>query len=557
MTPQTPQALWIAFLGGATGALLLSAGWSRLLSKSEAEEEEVASPDGEGVSGIGKSHPAMKKYPGCTYLDYNATTPIFPEVSRVMQPFVLQCFGNPSSSHVFSVPCKEAVKTARKHVQSLVRAPRVEEIFFTSCGTESDNRAIDIALSAYREAVTDSFLKKASPPHVITCAIEHPAVLVYVKQLEKRGDIELSILPVDEEGSIDPGDIVKAFRKNTALVTIMHSNNEVGTIQPIQEIANAIKSYNAESAVVGKRPPVLFHSDAAQSIGKVTVDVSVLGVDMLTIVGHKFGAPKGIAALYARTDTCHGAMARAPLLVGGGQEMGLRGGTENVLLIAAIGEAARLARVDAVDNLFHMLQLKKRLIEALQSSLDSMGQGFLRFNGPERSSDAKEIASDIALLEMILRPSSSSSGGQSKGGARVEDWMKENEGCKYEDGEDDAAHGPSSGTGSTSGTPGAFSAMSSTLVEQLPNTVSVSFRGVLTRRLMPLLLETVACSAGSACHSEAASGDVLSPVLAAMRVPENYGRGTLRLSFGRHTTTGDIDEAVKHIAAGVRKLATS
>ena len=125
--------------------------------------------------------------------------------------------------------------------------------------------------------------------------------------------------------------------------------------------------------------------------------------------------------------------------------------------------------------------------------------------------------------------------------------MKENESCKYEDGEDEASHG----TGSS---PAAFAAMSSTLVEQLPNTVSVPFKGVLTRHLMPLLLEKVACSAGSACHSEAANGDVLSPVLAAMRVPEHYGRGTLRLSFGRHTTEEDIDTAAMHIAAGVRKL---
>ena len=204
-------------------------------------------------------------------------------------------------------------------------------------------------------------------------------MLVYVKQLEKRGDIELSILPVDEEGSIDPEDIVKAFRKNTALVTIMHSNNEVGTIQPIQEIANAIKSYNAESAVVGRGPcavPLRCRPEYRQGDGGCVC----AGVDMLTIVGHKFGARRALR-LYARTDTCHGAMARAPLLIGGGQEMGLRAGTENVLLIAAIGEAARLARVDAVDNLFHMLQLKKRLIEALQSSLDSMGRASFASTG--------------------------------------------------------------------------------------------------------------------------------------------------------------------------------
>ena len=184
--------------------------------------------------------------------------------------------------------------------------------------------------------------------------------------------------------------------------------------------------------------------------------------------------------------------------------MGHRGGTENVLLIAGLGEAARLARVDAVDNLLHMLQMKRLLILALSKGVEDLGADFIRFNGPERSNDAKEIASDIAILEMILRPRANCTWKESGGGGGahvVDDWMKENEDCKYEDGEEDDV------SNSDRSKPGAFSAMSSTLVEQLPNTVSVSFKGELTRLIMPLLHQKVACSAGSASSSARSDGN--------------------------------------------------
>ena len=196
----------------------------------------------ESSSSPGSAHPAMAKYGGCVYLDYNATTPIWPEVSSAMRPFTLQCFGNPSSSHVFSAPCKEAVKVARRHVQHLVNASSPEAILFTSCGTESDNRAIDIALHAYHAQKPRK--GDTHPPHVVTCAVEHPAILMYLKMLESQERLTLTTLPVDEEGFVLPEDVQSALTKNTALVTIMHSNNEVGTIQPIQAISNVIKQYN-------------------------------------------------------------------------------------------------------------------------------------------------------------------------------------------------------------------------------------------------------------------------------------------------------------------------
>ena len=518
--------------------------------------------DSSEAHSLGTMHPSMKlsKYGGCIYLDYNATTPIFPEVSKVMEPFTLECFGNPSSSHVFSAPCKEAVKVARRHVQRLVNAVSPDDIIFTSCGTESDNRAIDIALHAYR---VNQKNEGNDIPHVVTCSIEHPAVLNYLKMLENQEKIAVTILPVDEEGTVLPDEVQGALTKNTALVTIMHSNNEVGTIQPIQAIANVIKQFNLREKAPGAEGNlVLFHSDAAQSLGKVTVDVEVLGVDLLTIVGHKFGAPKGIAALCIanRSRYLITGLDGAPLLVGGGQEYGTRGGTENVLLIAALGEAARIARVEAVATLFHLLRLKRRLIASLkagcvQAGLGGTNERFLRFNGPERSSDDVEITSDLSLLEMILKEPTNNprvgkydtSEGELRAVATTEDWMKYEESCKYEDGEDDEDLDAIK-------RPKVFSAMSGTLVEQLPNTVSVSFKNVRTQHLMPLLLSKVACSAGSACHSEAASGDVLSPVLAAMRVPAEYGRGTLRLSFGRHTTEEEIDTAASHIVGCVKLL---
>lgn len=450
---------------------------------------------GASSSGVGRELPCMSHshYEGCIYMDYNATTPVFPEVAAVMEPFTRSCFGNPSSPHVFAAPCREAIRVARQHVAALINCSDEGCIIFTSCGTESDNMAINVAL---RRRLSGNAPSQQGPPNVVSCATEHPAVLVYLETLAARGEISLTVLPVDDQGFVSPAAVSAALQPNTALCTIMHSNNETGTIQPLREIGRAVAKYNA--ATPGAN--VLLHSDAAQSLGKgVLIDVEAMGVHMLTVVGHKFGAPKGVAALYVQAG-----LHADPMLVGGGQERGRRAGTENVLLIAALGEASRLARAEAGPMLLHLLSLKRRLISKLQAGL-GQGKAKLRFNGPRRSVDPAEIDSDLGLLRVILR-----------GGG------------------------------------GASSPASTSLVlEQLPNTVSVSFQGVRVHQLMPLLVRRVACSAGSACHADSTQA---SPVLRAMHVPDDFALGTLRLSFGRHTSEREIDDAASRVISAVKSL---
>lgn len=254
------------------------------------------------------------KYNGAVYFDYNASTPVFPEVTLAMIPYITTCFGNPSSPHVFAKPCREAIDNARNLVAQLVGATS-DTIYFTSCGTECDNRAIDIALHHFHRLNGDTIIA-----NVITCSIEHPAILLYLKQLEERKAITITMVDVDSEGVVNPGQIESALQTNTALVTIMHSNNEVGSMQPIRDISKRIETYNAAN-----KTQVLFHTDGAQSIGKVPVDVIALNVDFFSIVGHKYGAPKGVAALYIRNNVqC------CPMLVGGGQERGLRSGKQHL-----------------------------------------------------------------------------------------------------------------------------------------------------------------------------------------------------------------------------------
>lgn len=459
------------------------------------------------LGNLGTAHPSAALY-SAVYLDYNATTPIWPEVKSVMEPYTLHCFGNPSSPHVFAAPCREAVAKARHLVAELINATSDDTIVFTGCGTESDNMAIRLALQQQHSP------SKTMLPHVVTCAVEHPAVLLYLKDLEKSGEAEVTVLPVDAQGFVSPVDVQRALQPNTCLVTIMHSNNEVGTVQPIKEIARVVRAFNSSNASSSSSSSsfrrVLLHTDAAQSLGKLAVDVEVLGVDMLTIVGHKFGAPKGVAALYVRDSPLAGARSSSPLLIGGGQERGRRSGTENVLLIAALGEASRIAKEEGSQTLLRMLTLKQRIIKQLLAALAKVGvdQAAVRFNGPRRSVDVAEIATDLALLRVMLAGFGGAAAGDAHPPVRLD-------------------------------------------LDQLPNTLSVSFRSVLAHALMPLLADKVACSAGSACHSEQTT---VSPVLRAMHVPEDFALGTLRLSWGRHTTEAEIDIAAKHIAQAVASL---
>ena len=250
------------------------------------------------------------------YLDYNATTPVAPEVADAMRPWIEEQFGNPSSSHIYGQRARQAVAQARESLAALIGA-QAEEIVFTGSATEANNLAL---LGVVRAM-------PAGRRHLIVSAVEHPAVMQPALHLRDEG-WDLSVLPVDGFGCIVLADLRAALRPDTALVSVMHANNEVGTIQPLAEVA-ALARANA----------TLVHTDAAQSAGKVELDVAALGVDLLTLAGHKFYAPKGIGALYVRRGT-----SIKPIFFGADQEHGLRPGTENVAQIVGLGEAARLAR---------------------------------------------------------------------------------------------------------------------------------------------------------------------------------------------------------------------
>ncbi len=267
------------------------------------------------------------------YLDYNATTPHDPEVIEAMRPYLEEHFGNPSSSHWYGRKAREAVEKARSQVAALLNcAPG--EIVFTSGGTESNNYAIrGIALA-----------RRSQGRHIITSQVEHPAVTNVCERLQREG-FEITFLPVDEHGLVSVAALEKAIRPDTILITLMHANNEVGTIQPVAEAARLAKSRD-----------IVFHTDAAQSAGKIPTDVNALGVDLLSIAGHKLYAPEGVGALYVRTG-----LVLDRLMDGAGQEGARRPGTENVLEVVGLGKACEIALRDLVTNRAQMQRTRNRL----------------------------------------------------------------------------------------------------------------------------------------------------------------------------------------------------
>jgi cysteine desulfurase len=266
------------------------------------------------------------------YLDYNATTPTDPRVAEAMQPYLTSFYGNPSSSHRAGREARDSVDRARSQVASCLGC-RPDEIVFTSGGSESNNMAIRGVVAA------------RGGGHVITSAVEHPAVLEVVLALEMEGRISLSVVGVDGRGRVDPDEIAAAIRPDTVLITIMLANNEVGTVQPVREVATVCRERG-----------VACHTDAAQAVGKVPVDVDELGVDLLTVAGHKLYAPKGIGALFVRRGTLI-----EPLIRGAGHEMGLRAGTENILEEVGLGVACELVRDGLADELPRLHALRHRL----------------------------------------------------------------------------------------------------------------------------------------------------------------------------------------------------
>jgi cysteine desulfurase len=370
------------------------------------------------------------------YLDYNATTPIDKEVADAMLPYLYGYYGNPSSSHELGVSAKKAIELARCQVASLLNAS-TEEVIFTSCGSESNNTVL--------KGVAHTYKNKGN--HIITSQIEHPAILNPCKYLEGLG-YEVSYVSVDKYGMVNPVDIEELITNKTILITIMHSNNETGTIQPIKEISRIARKHN-----------VLFHTDASQSIGKVPIDVKSLGVDFLTIAGHKLYAAKGIGALFIREG-----IIIEPLIHGAGHENGRRAGTENITLEVGLGKACELA-VEALGN--HEM---KAMTEYFFSRLKECFGNKVHLNGHEQ--------------------------------------------------------------------------------KRLPNTLNVSFIGYNGHEVLEGLND-VAASTGSACHSGSTS---ISPVLNAMGVSDEIGRGAIRFSLGRHTTKEEIDKVVDELIRTIKGL---
>ncbi len=280
------------------------------------------------------------------YLDFNATTPVEPEVLDAMLPYFSGEFANAASIHTPGQKARAAVETAREKVAALIGA-RPQEIVFTSGGTESDNHAIfGIVSSSFTSFASSTSL--TSPPHVITTAIEHEAVLNACQALEKEG-VRVTYLPVDREGQIDLDQLRRAIRPETVLISVMHANNELGAVQPLAAIGR-----------IAAEADVYLHTDAVQSAGKIPIDVNALGVDLLSVSGHKLYAPKGIGALYVRGGT-----RVRQLLYGGHHQRGFRPGTENVAGIVGFGKAAEMARMSLADDARRISALRDGLQRGL------------------------------------------------------------------------------------------------------------------------------------------------------------------------------------------------
>jgi cysteine desulfurase len=311
------------------------------------------------------------------YLDYSATTPVDSRVLDAMTPYFSGSFGNPSSVHRFGQIAEAAIDSARETVAHVLNC-RTDEIIFTSCGSESDNLAIRGAAYAMRE--------KTGASWILASRAEHPAITNTLKHLEKHEGFLIEWLDVDEHGVVRPEAVAKAICSNTAIVSVMYANNEIGTINPIREIAEICRANN-----------ILFHTDAVQAAAYLPVDVSELGVDMMSLGAHKFYGPKGVGALYVRKGT--------PLvshLTGGGQEFSLRAGTQNVPYIVGFAEALRLAHEEREQRVRHVRPLRDRIIgTVLEAIPDSQLTGDIENRLPHHASFALKDADGNLLLTLL------------------------------------------------------------------------------------------------------------------------------------------------------------
>lgn len=371
------------------------------------------------------------------YLDFNATTPVAPEVLEAMLPYLTRSYGNPSSDHALGREARRAVDEAREQVAALIGASR-DEIIFTSGGTESNHLAIRGA----------GALMTTGRRHIVTSSVEHPATVGACAFLEAQG-WKVTRLPVNRDGAIDVRGVDEAIGDDVGLVTVMLAQNETGAVMPVSDVAHVARAHGAVS-----------HTDAAQAVGKIDVNVDRLGVDLLSIAGHKLYAPKGVGALYVRSQT-----AIEPLVLGGGQERGLRPGTENVASIVGLGAAATLAQ----SRLANDVEFIGNLRDHLWAEVSARIPGLVRHTPIER--------------------------------------------C-------------------------------------LPNTLSLSFPGVLGREVLQRA-DGVLASTGSACHSGV---DTPAQTLLAMGVAPDVALGAVRLSLGRSTSLDQVRAAAEILTTAVVSL---
>ena len=308
------------------------------------------------------------------YLDNNATTKVAPEVVEAMLPYLSKYYGNPSSMHSFGGDVAAKIKEARENVASLIGAT-ADEIIFTSCGTESDGTAIRAAIESYPDR-----------KHIVTSRVEHPAVKNLYETLSKKG-YRVTFVPVDNQGNLDLDYLYQNLSNDTAVVSLMWANNETGVIFPIEEISREIKDRG-----------IVFHTDAVQAVGKFPIEINDTGVDLLAMSGHKLHAPKGIGVLYIRKGTKF-----SPFMIGGHQEKGRRGGTENVASIIAMGKAAELAKKHLDDGGYaHIGRLRDKLETALLSRIShSMVNGDIEHRLLNTTSIAYEYVEGEAILLMM------------------------------------------------------------------------------------------------------------------------------------------------------------
>ncbi len=318
-----------------------------------------------------KIHPGLEYGP--IYLDYNATTPVDPAVVEAMLPYLSENFGNPSSSHSYGYKAHQAVESARAQVAQVLGCA-AGEIIFTGGGSESDNLAIRGIALAYQEKGN----------HIITQVTEHPAVLKTCRALEQLHGFRVTYLPVDRNGRVSKEDVEAAITDETILITIMHANNETGTQQPIAEVAK-----------IGRKRGILVHTDAAQSTGKIPVRVEELGVDLLTVAGHKLYAPKGIGVLYCRHD-----VNLEPVIYGGAQEAGRRAGTENVAHIVALGTACLLAEENLSENQARLCSLRDKLQRLMEEFIGDAVH--LNGHATERLPNTLNISIEGIIGEEVL-----------------------------------------------------------------------------------------------------------------------------------------------------------